>query len=328
MLQPKLDIHEICELFPPMLDDQFIQLKRDIRDNGLVEPGVVYEGKILDGRHRYQACVELGIEFRYEILDDDHFDPVKYVLSKNLHRRHLSKSQWAMVGADLRKYFDKQAKERQVTSGKDYGRGKVVEKLPQPIEQLKARDEVGKVVGVSGKMIDLARQVKSDGCKELQRMVRDGEVSVAKAAEITKRSEVAWEQIQMAKQSQDNRYVRDEACPRTFKTNHPVFTDEDMAMANYEPEAKSAVVADFRDGEYEDDDDFKIEESSDWNAGYCFKISDEVDIELLDRFNISAKQMGTIPLILEQLDHPSWKQIIRWCKELCKYYEKPQDGIY
>ncbi|MFO0806248.1 MAG: hypothetical protein U0791_24355 [Gemmataceae bacterium] len=53
---------------------------------------------------------------------------------------------------------DRQAKERQQAAGKQHGRGKVVESLPQPIsaDSGKARDAVGKLFGVSGKSVDYA----------------------------------------------------------------------------------------------------------------------------------------------------------------------------
>lgn len=45
---------------------------------------------------------------------------------------------------------DKQAKARQVQSGQEHGRGKVVENLPQPIQDTaRARDAVGKAVGAN-----------------------------------------------------------------------------------------------------------------------------------------------------------------------------------
>jgi hypothetical protein len=67
-----------------------------------------------------------------------------------------------MVGARAREWYDKQAKERQHEGQKSGGRGhkkNSVESLPPSSDSGKARDQVGKVVGVSGKTIDYASKV-------------------------------------------------------------------------------------------------------------------------------------------------------------------------
>src|SRR5689334_15309002 len=92
--------HEYADLFPMMDGEAFAALVADIRENGLLEPVVLYQEKILDGRNRYKACSELGIEPRFERANG-HTDPLKYVISKNLKRRHLNESQRAVVAGRL-----------------------------------------------------------------------------------------------------------------------------------------------------------------------------------------------------------------------------------
>ncbi len=84
--------HAATELFPMMSDDEFAALKADIEQHGQREPAVYYKGQVLDGRNRARACEELGIELSQRELDEDQ-DPVAFVLSVNLHRRHLTPSQ-------------------------------------------------------------------------------------------------------------------------------------------------------------------------------------------------------------------------------------------
>ena len=82
-----------------MLGVDYAALKADIRTKGQNEPIWLYQGKILDGRHRYQACVELGIEPSFREYQG--VDPVGFVVSQNLHRRHLDVSQRAMIAAEI-----------------------------------------------------------------------------------------------------------------------------------------------------------------------------------------------------------------------------------
>lgn len=51
---------------------------------------------LIDGRNRLAACQLGGIPPHYRVLESD---PTAYVLSANVHRRHLTKGQQAMAVA-------------------------------------------------------------------------------------------------------------------------------------------------------------------------------------------------------------------------------------
>ena len=57
-----MEFHEVANLFPMMTPDEFAGLKEDIDRNGQIDPVWIHDGKIIDGRNRYLACTELGIE--------------------------------------------------------------------------------------------------------------------------------------------------------------------------------------------------------------------------------------------------------------------------
>jgi ParB-like chromosome segregation protein Spo0J len=156
----------------------------DIDQNGQREPATFWNGQLIDGRNRAAACEKLGIELDACELDSE-TDPVKWVISHNLHRRHLSQSQKATVADRLRDYYDGEAAKRMEDGQKSGGRGKKknsVEKLPQS----KSRDDAGAALGVSGKLVDAARDVRVHGSPELLAKVEAGEVSVTKAAKVAK----------------------------------------------------------------------------------------------------------------------------------------------
>jgi ParB-like chromosome segregation protein Spo0J len=90
----QLEFHPIADMFPLMEGEEFNALVADIKANGLREPIVLYEGKIIDGRNRYRACLAAGRKARVFNYDKDVVkDPVAYVISKNIHRRHLTAEQ-------------------------------------------------------------------------------------------------------------------------------------------------------------------------------------------------------------------------------------------
>lgn len=86
--------HPLSRAFPSMNDADFQALKDDISNNGQREPVIIFEDMVLDGWHRYRACSELGIKFTQFKFDATN-DPVAFVESANLHRRHLTASQRA-----------------------------------------------------------------------------------------------------------------------------------------------------------------------------------------------------------------------------------------
>lgn len=178
-------MHPAADIFPMMDEPDFQRLKEDIRQNGLQESITLWRNQLIDGRNRLRACEELGIQHDPNEIDDD-ADPIAYVLSANMHRRHLSKTQVAMVGAKVFELYTSQAKERQKLSK---GRGKKgVANLPQVIPESngKARDHAGKAVNVSGKMIDHATKVLDSGNKALIKACEADVVPVSLASSVIK----------------------------------------------------------------------------------------------------------------------------------------------
>jgi hypothetical protein len=91
--------HPISGLFPVLPDDQLFELAEDIAKNGLREPIVLFDGMVLDGRNRLKACDLAGVEPRFEEYTGS--DPFSYVVSCNLHRRHLSAEERKAIAKEL-----------------------------------------------------------------------------------------------------------------------------------------------------------------------------------------------------------------------------------
>jgi hypothetical protein len=94
-----MEFHETANIFPMLTGDEYRALRDDIAANGQLEAIWTYQGKILDGRNRYAACLELGIE--PECREWVGYDPLSFVLSMNLHRRHLNETQRAIVASKI-----------------------------------------------------------------------------------------------------------------------------------------------------------------------------------------------------------------------------------
>ena len=94
------ELHETCALFPPMSDAELDGLAADVTANGLLVPIVLHEGRILDGRNRLLACERAGVEARF-VEWQGTGSPVGWVVSQNVHRRHLDASQRAMRSGSI-----------------------------------------------------------------------------------------------------------------------------------------------------------------------------------------------------------------------------------
>jgi len=171
-------IHPAATLFPPMTEDEFTGLVEDIKTNGQREPVVLYQGAVLDGVHRLKACQQLGREPLTREWNGDHGEPVAYVISVNLHRRHLSASQRAMIAAKLTRSLSEAASEREA-------RKRNAPSPNGPGGMSKA--QVADVLKVGSASIHRAQIVQHEGSPELVAAVESGEIPVSTAARVAGR---------------------------------------------------------------------------------------------------------------------------------------------
>src|SRR3990167_7869775 len=92
-------IHPLAEAFPLIEGAPFDELVASIRDNGLREPIVLFDGAVLDGRNRLRACEAASVAPRSEPYAGT--NPAAYAIDKTITRRHLGSSQRAMIAAKL-----------------------------------------------------------------------------------------------------------------------------------------------------------------------------------------------------------------------------------
>ena len=99
----KYEPHPFSALFPPITEEDFNKLAADIKLHGLRQHIVLYQGKILDGNNRYRACSLAGIKPTFADFTGIDADARNYVISVNIHRRHLSLEQRREIIATLLK---------------------------------------------------------------------------------------------------------------------------------------------------------------------------------------------------------------------------------
>lgn len=89
------EFHRFADFFPIMTSSEYDSLVDSIRLNGLREPIMLYEGLILDGRNRDNACQDAGIDPRYVQFEGNDTEALLFVWDENNNRRHMLAQQRA-----------------------------------------------------------------------------------------------------------------------------------------------------------------------------------------------------------------------------------------
>ena len=99
-----------------MSEENLEKLARSIkRDGQIVTAWKTPDGQILDGRNRMLANKRLGVETRFEVYEGD--DPVAFVTSCNIRRRHLAIEERRVLVVKLKALYEAEAKKRQGQKG-------------------------------------------------------------------------------------------------------------------------------------------------------------------------------------------------------------------
>lgn len=173
------EFHEVANIFPLMTEAEFSSLKADIAENGLREAVWLHpDGSIIDGRNRYNACTELGIVPEFRTWNGDG-SLVSFVVSLNLHRRHLNSGQLAMVALDILPLLEEEAKERQgVRNDKPTTS---VNSLTEVVAQPKrATAQAAAITGTNRQYVSDAKRIAAES-PNLAAQVRAGTVTMTQA---------------------------------------------------------------------------------------------------------------------------------------------------
>ncbi len=179
-----LSVHPFADEFPYLSDDETLELAQDIEAHGLLHPVVLFENEILDGRNRLRALGKTTITSVpvEEYLGDD---PIGYIVSLNLARRHLTTGQRAMLAVAALPYFEEQAKDRIAATqfgaqSAQSGQGELT------LAAGKAAELVAEKFGVGGQAVTRAKAL-SLNAGDLAAEVKSGERSINDAYNELKR---------------------------------------------------------------------------------------------------------------------------------------------
>jgi len=159
----KYKVHPLCSVYPDYSPETLAEHAADVKANGLRDKiTLTPDGLLLDGKNRVRACELAGIEISPEMIEVHHGDPLAFVISKNLKRRHLDESQRAMVAARLETYRHGD-NQHSAADAKLHVR----------------RDEAAKQMRVSPRSVASAAVVRDKAAPEVVRAVDRGKLTVS-----------------------------------------------------------------------------------------------------------------------------------------------------
>lgn len=166
---PTYPVHPIANLIPDMTQQEYAELREDIRAQGLRQPITLWKENgatyLLDGRHRDRACDETKRGKHFAEFKGTRDQALAFVISENLRRRHLTEPQRAMIAAKL-------------------------ESMPPHRPTNKdanlhtSRAKAAQLLNVSERTVADAHKVQAKGAPALVAAVEQGKVAISTAAQL------------------------------------------------------------------------------------------------------------------------------------------------
>ena len=147
---------------------------------------MLWQGQLIDGRNRLQVCRELGIDAECRELDPK-ADPFGYVVSHNLHRRHLTVAQRSMVAAKMA----------------TLQRGSNQHTKEDPSIEGSSVKEAASMLNVGRASVERAKKVIEHAAPELVKAVEQGRVAVSLAAKLVEECDDQRQQTRLAKKGKE-----------------------------------------------------------------------------------------------------------------------------
>ncbi len=175
-----MTIHPLAEIVPPMTAPEFEALVNDMREHGFDErfPIVLLDGRVIDGRHRFKAATEAGVEPVFVNYSLDEFgDPAVFVL-RAASRRNLTQAQRAALATEMLPHLTAEARNRTKTSTGG-SKPRPTEKVPEAGKG-ESRVQAAAAAGTNRKYVEVAEKAKAQAPEVFDAM-KTGAISVPEA---------------------------------------------------------------------------------------------------------------------------------------------------
>jgi N6-adenosine-specific RNA methylase IME4/ParB-like chromosome segregation protein Spo0J len=190
-------LQELESLIPPLSNEEFKQLERNILEEGIREPLITWNGILIDGHNRYRIAQEH--DMNYETLEKEFEDinAVKiWMVNNQLGRRNLQdfvRGELYSVIEEIIREKAKESKSEKVSYYRQKGEVlSIIDNTSSNTQKIIA-DKLGWSTGKKA-MFDI---VKTKAPEEVKEKLRTGEVSINQAYKEIKKEEKKVERVEL-----------------------------------------------------------------------------------------------------------------------------------
>lgn len=241
-------VHPVAEAFPLMTGGAYREFVADVAANGLREPIWLFRGKIIDGRNRYRACVDANVQPKYREWQGEEKDLISFVVSLNLHRRHLNESQRAMVAAKLANRQKGSTKAKEVQAAAKNHDLQICRSCDPTVAEL------SEMLNVSETGIHAAKRVRANAAPEVLAAIESGEVSVHAAEKVIhlprEQQKTEMDRQKLMKGKRRKRARTEEAASESDMSDSKHETTIKLSIDTTDPESAATSVAAALDTEF------------------------------------------------------------------------------
>jgi DNA modification methylase len=176
-------LQELESLIPPLSNEEFKQLERNILEEGIREPLITWNGILIDGHNRYRIAQEHDINYETLEKEFENINRVKeWMINNQFGRRNLSNYQRSVLALQLEDVFREKAKENQ-------GKRTDIKQISAESKPIETRQEVAKVANVSHDTIAKVKKIEAAATPEVKARLNTGQMSINEAYKEIKKEE-------------------------------------------------------------------------------------------------------------------------------------------
>lgn len=189
---------EFQALCPPLTEDEFNGLKKDIEARGCLDAVKVWNGILVDGHNRFMICNDKVITFQISEMDFPSRDAAKiWIIQNQFSRRNLSPFQRAELVMKLEPLIAVKAKERQAQGGKE----KVVQTFAQAPDESKTRALTAGLANISSETYRKAKTISEKAPETTKAALRNGTTTINKVFTDIHRAERRTQAVEAVKEA-------------------------------------------------------------------------------------------------------------------------------